>query len=101
MLRGWALPEPPRPSVRCVAEMLADHRVEYLDYEGPVSGGRGEVSQWDSGRCDLLVSDEDRIVLQVAGMKLQGRVELQRCPTDDSAAGATSWQFQYVSADAG
>lgn len=29
----------------CRAERIADHRRIYLEYEGPLSGGRGEVSR--------------------------------------------------------
>jgi hypothetical protein len=34
----------------CVlAERLADHRLDYLTYEGPVSGDRGEVCRLEQG----------------------------------------------------
>lgn len=32
---------------------LGEHRREYLDYEGPVSGGRGEVRRTAEGTCAL------------------------------------------------
>jgi hypothetical protein len=31
------------------AEQLADHRLAYLDYEGPISGDRGAVHRLDQG----------------------------------------------------
>jgi hypothetical protein len=34
-------------------ERLADHRSIYLEYEGPVSGGRGEVRAVARGTCDV------------------------------------------------
>lgn len=34
-------------------ERLADHRVEYLDYEGPISSGRGAVTRVASGTCTV------------------------------------------------
>ena len=37
----------PAPGVEMIAEALGDHRLDYLDYEGPVSGDRGLVSRWD------------------------------------------------------
>jgi hypothetical protein len=37
-------------------EPLAEHRREYLDYEGPVSGNRGEVRRVERGRCELTSS---------------------------------------------
>jgi hypothetical protein len=32
-------------------QRLPDHRRAYLEYEGPVSGGRGEVRRIASGTC--------------------------------------------------
>jgi hypothetical protein len=36
--------------VDCVR--LPDHRLVYLEYEGPISGGRGDVSRVCRGACD-------------------------------------------------
>jgi hypothetical protein len=35
------------------AVRLADHRREYLTYEGPISGGRGRVIRLASGACAM------------------------------------------------
>ena len=43
MLRTWAIDRPIVPEAELPARALADHRHEYLTYEGPVSGGRGRV----------------------------------------------------------
>jgi len=48
-LKTWALPQSPQDGVEMVCEALPDHRQGYLDYEGPVSGGRGTVTRWDWG----------------------------------------------------
>ena len=40
------------------AEHIGDHRTGYLAYEGPVSGGRGEVHRVASGECQRLVETE-------------------------------------------
>jgi hypothetical protein len=37
---------------------LGEHRRVYLTYEGPVSGGRGEVRRVAEGRCRLEWQDE-------------------------------------------
>ncbi|MEM9064639.1 MAG: hypothetical protein AAGB51_04030 [Planctomycetota bacterium] len=34
-----------------IGSRLADHRRAYLQYQGPVSGGRGEVERVGSGSC--------------------------------------------------
>jgi hypothetical protein len=36
---------------------LADHRAEYLVYEGPVSSGRGEVRRIETGEFEVLFSN--------------------------------------------
>jgi hypothetical protein len=45
----WAIPELPRAGLQTAATKLPDHRLAYLDYEGPVTGDRGEVRRCDSG----------------------------------------------------
>ncbi|QDU90305.1 ATP-dependent DNA ligase [Pirellulimonas nuda] len=49
VLVTWSLLELPAPEEAVAATRLADHRVAYLDYEGPVSGDRGEVSRVAQG----------------------------------------------------
>jgi hypothetical protein len=44
------------------AERLPDHRPLYLDFEGPVSGGRGEVQRLARGRCSLTLEDSGRLL---------------------------------------
>ena len=79
-LLAWALEEPPAPSTDIVAERLPDHRLEYLDYEGPVSGGRGSVSRWDHGSYTVVEQRADLLSVDLAGEKFDGRVTLVRSP---------------------
>ena len=45
-------------------EPLADHRVEYLEYEGPVRGNRGIVRRVASGTCHLEAgSDRQHVTI--------------------------------------
>ncbi len=60
------------------ARRLADHRKAYLDYEGPVSGNRGEVHIVDSGTYTLLAADETQWLIEMAGRVLRGRFRLLR-----------------------
>ena len=48
VLKTWRLPAPP-PQRPTTALALGDHRLDYLTYEGPVSGNRGAVKRWDHG----------------------------------------------------
>ena len=45
VLRTWALEREPAAKVDIPALALADHRLAYLEYEGPVSGDQGHVTR--------------------------------------------------------
>jgi hypothetical protein len=57
VLKAWRLLAEPGPNVLVPAEPNADHRLMYLDYEGPVSGGCGTVTRWDAGGYEGEVTD--------------------------------------------
>lgn len=48
-LATWALPMIPKIGEQCPALLLPKHRIDFLDYEGPVSRGRGTVKRVMSG----------------------------------------------------
>ena len=45
----WAIPDLPCAGLQTSATKLPDHRLAFLDYEGSVSGDRGEVRRVDWG----------------------------------------------------
>ena len=63
-LRTWELEAPPREGSSVRAAELGVHRLDYLDYEGPVSGNRGSVRRWDSGPFEVL--SETSTVIELA-----------------------------------
>jgi hypothetical protein len=81
-LRTWALAEPPAAGRSIDAEKLADHRLEYLDYEGPLSGERGNVTRWDGGTYEVVEETENTFVVAFKGTRWKGRAVLVRDPTD-------------------
>src|SRR4051812_12148220 len=52
------------------ATRLPDHRLAYLDYEGPISGGRGVVRRVAHGRYTLLSEDETHLDVELVGKAL-------------------------------
>jgi hypothetical protein len=56
---------------------LADHRLAYLDYEGPISRNRGTVTRCDAGTYTVVCHAKERLEIQLAGNQLQGRVVLE------------------------
>ncbi len=90
VLRTWRLDRVPTVTATISAEPLPDHRLAYLDYEGPVSGDRGTVKRVDAGQftqgnsCPDVV-DHQAIELQLDGTRLRGRARI--C----SEAGTLEW----------
>ncbi len=76
-LATWSLPLPPAIEHVLPARQLADHRREYLDYEGPVSGDRGSVAKWDEGSFEWVQKSGDRVVVDLVGRKIIGRVHIE------------------------
>ena len=74
--RTWRLLACPDSLDEIPAEALRDHRLMYLDYQGPVSGNRGTVSVWDAGTFEWLVDREGVLELRVMGRLLNGVVRL-------------------------
>jgi hypothetical protein len=60
------------------ATRLADHRLEYLDYEGPVSGDRGSVHCVDRGTYQLQEESAEHLAVELSGSFLLGRTSLSQ-----------------------
>ena len=93
-LRTWALSAPPRAGVAIEAGALADHRLAYLDYEGPVSGDRGEVRRVDRGTFEPIVWRDDRIVVRLRGAQVIGEAELSRRSEGSGDDLRHGWDFR-------
>jgi hypothetical protein len=63
-LATWRLPQWPLRG-RTAVQQQPDHRGVYLDYQGPVSGGRGEVQRVAGGSCHILVHQPDFLKLEL------------------------------------
>jgi len=90
VLKTWALPHLPELGLEILCDALADHRSIYLDYEGPISGGRGTVTRWDRGIYSVELWTDDAIHVELTGAKLAGRVELRR-----QAKSSEQWWFKW------
>ena len=90
-LKTWALPRPPEPGVEMTCEALADHRLDYLDYEGPVSDDRGSVARWDRGTYRVDRRSDRELVVDLSGEKLSGRAALSRLPEPPEG-----WRFSFA-----
>ncbi len=89
-LRTWRLADAPAGEEPIAAEAIGDHRLVYLDYEGPVSGGRGSVRRWEAGTYELEEETADGLTLRMAGARKTGRARLK--PLNGGA-----WSFRWGS----
>jgi hypothetical protein len=78
VLRSWRLPAPLAAGPPVPAEPVADHRLIYLDFEGPVSGGRGSVTRVDAGEFGWEADTPDLLLVRLVGEKFIGRLAVQR-----------------------
>jgi hypothetical protein len=68
------------------AERLADHRLAYLDYEGPVTGNRGNVRRIDVGT--YRVGNAPTLYV-LAGEIIRGEIELRK-------SADSQWQLVFT-----
>ena len=90
VLATWALGAPPDAAPEIAARALPDHRKAYLDYEGPVSGDHGSVTQWDGGTYQLEHRSETQLEAMLSGTRLHGRATLVRSPDAPNP-----WRFSF------
>ena len=69
-LLTFSFEEFPSPGMSC--KSLFDHRLDYLDYEGEISGGRGSVRRVESGSFDCSRHLPDCIHVSLRGSRLAG-----------------------------
>jgi hypothetical protein len=59
VLKAWRLLAEPVVDHWVPAEPNFDHRIIYLDADGPLSGQRGCVSRWDAGTYEGTLTGSD------------------------------------------
>jgi hypothetical protein len=87
VLWTWRLNAVPS-NLPVAATRVMDHRKIYLDYEGPVSSGRGSVRRQDYGEFTWQNKDEALVCVILCGRDLQGTVCLRRQEAD-------RWEVTY------
>lgn len=80
VLRSWRLLAPLAAGAEVPAEPTAEHRLLYLDYEGPVSGGRGTVNRVDAGTFEWQLDSPAHVVVRLAGSRFSGLLTLSQRP---------------------
>jgi bifunctional non-homologous end joining protein LigD len=90
VLKSWAIPKGPslNPADKRLGIMVADHPLDYIDFEGIIPGGSygaGPVVVWDAGTFELLDPDPPaaqlaagKLAFTLHGRKLRGAFALAR-----------------------
>jgi hypothetical protein len=76
-LRTWELPKIPTDGTVASAKALPDHRLEFLEFEGELTGNRGSVTRRDAGQYAVLSETAGEIVVEITGVQLLGRLTLR------------------------
>ncbi|MFH1418667.1 MAG: DNA polymerase ligase N-terminal domain-containing protein [Planctomycetota bacterium] len=86
-LATWKSGQPPEEALgRALScARIADHRMAYLDYEGPVSGDRGHVRRRDAGVCIIEHRTPNSWHIRFEGQRLAGRFVLSRSGDEEEA----------------
>lgn len=87
-LKTWALDRAPESSDTVDARALPDHRLAYLEYEGPITGGRGSVVRWDQGTYELEEETTTQWTVVLEGEILRGRATVTQSADDPQR-----WEF--------
>src|SRR5215471_11395455 len=75
-------------AARFAAQRLADHRLDYLEYEGPVSGDRGRVSRVARGQIEVTRDDPDAFECVGRLGDVRGRFVGRRA--------GEAWEFRFA-----
>ena len=83
VLKSWAIPkEPPiAHGVKRLAVQVEDHPVSYAGFEGTIPKGEygaGTVEIWDKGSYTLIDRKENKLIVEINGVKLKGAYVLIR-----------------------
>jgi len=81
-LRTWSLAEAPCLDRQIYADELPPHRIEYLDYEGPISSDRGDVTRIMQG--DYVDTPSGQLILRFEEAGTPKQWSLQVLFTDDA-----------------
>lgn len=90
-LRTWALPAMPLAGQSLEAEQLADHRIDYLTFEGELTGGRGVVRRVAGGEYEVAAESPASLTVCLRSDALTGTLTLVR-----SAGELHLWRVSFA-----
>ena len=98
VLKSWVIPKipPMEKGVKRFAFQVEDHAIKYANFEGIIPEGQygaGEVEIWDKGHYFLKEVDENKLVIEIKGEKLQGDYCLVKYKGKKNWSSFKNWLF--------
>jgi hypothetical protein len=75
-LLTWELSSLPTTPKKQLVRRLANHRLVYLDFQGPLSDDRGTVKLVDSGSLKWMTLESERLIAHIKGQTADGILTL-------------------------
>ena len=82
-LATWELSEAPEVGICLNVVQLPNHRLDYLDYEGPLTRQRGMVLRYEWGNYTTISVDAEQQVILLHGQSLVGRLTIGKIPGNE------------------
>ncbi len=76
-LLTWQLPSPHLSTLPLRARRIANHRLAYLEYEGPLTGDRGTVTRVEAGRVTIRDLNDTLCAFDLSGGRFEGAFRLE------------------------
>lgn len=86
----WSFSDEWGTAARFLGIRLSDHRPMYLDYDGPISGGRGTVQRIATGEYEIKRLGDDGLPREITLSMNTDQVVVSLQPIDES----NTWQFE-------
>lgn len=90
-LMTWELSSLLTSQNKQVVRRLANHRLLYLDFQGPLSNDRGTVKLIDSGSLEWVTLESERLIARINGQALAGLLTL----TSDTSSTDDVWNLTF------
>ncbi len=91
VLKSWAIPKGPSETDKRLAIQTEDHDLDHAHFEGEIEGyGAGKVELWDEGTYETVEWEENKIVVDIHGERLNGKYVLIRFKPEEEP---DNWLF--------
>lgn len=90
VLTTWELSSWPPASSQPVSR-LADHRLDYLEFEGPLTGNRGSVRRVSDGVYKVLSKSERQWLIELCGKDFAGNLQFRLSDNSQKDSSNQCW----------